>query len=326
MIKITFINMRYDADLLNYIKFFICRFILLCICFYFSQSPAQDIDILSTTDSFEVPIHFQTGTDHFNGNAYVTFRINTTDVNLFLDTGAPWATIHLTPAALEKVSVRYTGKTKKNSDSWGNKYKSREYKIPEVKIGGFLFKDIVGVEHKFRDETDGLFSFKLFENNNLLIDYPGRKLGIYSRETLPGFLSDGKWEKVKYTQSPDGEGIRLPVKFTLSDKTFYFSLDNAAIAVDDTNKPYGLIRLGSSLGKLLREKDLIIKNSPEPAVVGTFTARDMFIGSAPIAQYDFMIIDNKYPKSDGLIGYDLFVRYPVFIDFMNKELYLKMND
>ena len=153
--------------------------VALLISFYFpvSQLIAQDGYMIFSGHAEEVPIHFKSGGDHFDGHPYVTCRIDTTELELFLDTGAPWATIHLSPEALEKENVEFTGKTQKNQDAWGNTYKSRQYKIPEIQFGGLTVKDVVGVEHKFGEKTDGLFSFKLFENYNLLIDFPGKRIG-----------------------------------------------------------------------------------------------------------------------------------------------------
>lgn len=100
---------------------------------------------------------------------------------------------------------------------------------------------------------------------------------------------------------------------------YWFTIDNAAIALDDEQKPYGIIRAKSSLGTYLEKNNLISPKEDDPSIVGLFSTDDFILNGNPLSNLDFMVVDYEYPESDGLLGYHFFIKYPMFIDFKKKN-------
>jgi len=259
---------------------------------------------------------------HIDGDAYINVKIDTSYCKLFLDTGYPGASINLTSKALEKVKVRFTGNTQKNYDWRGQEYEAREYILPKVTIGDLELTGIRGLEHRKRGGADGAISFKLLRQYNVLIDFPNEKMSFYKFGYLPEYLSNQDWQRVNPIIGPGG-GFELLLTLDGIDQNFVFGLDNAAIALDDNQKPYGLIRLNSSLAKYLTENKLIKQKEDDTSIVGTFCTNKFRINGTQFQNLDFMIVDYKYPELDGLLGYNFFINHPIFIDFKNNELYIK---
>ncbi len=292
--------------------------IILSICLCIS---CQNSD--NSNELVSVPIVFNEELEdgHIDGDAYIPVLIDSIPLNLFLDTGNPAASIDLTTKTLEKIEVTYTGETKKTRNYKGDVFEGREYILPRVKIGDLEFTNIQAAEHKSRSSSDGTISFKFLRNYNVLIDFPNKNMRLYKLGYLPKYLREQSWTPVNAFELG---GFTLPVKLDGIEEDFIFALDNAAIALDDEQKPYGVIRLKSSFGKYLEENDLIIAKEDEPAIVGVFSSNDLKLDGIKIPDLDFMVVDYKYPKRDGLLGYNLFIKHPMFIDFKNNMLYIKL--
>ena len=258
---------------------------------------------------------------HIDGNAYIQVVIENDSLMIFLDTGNPDASIDLHPRTLERIKFEYTGDTIISWDYMGHEYISRSYILPKVEIGGLEISNIHGTEHKIRYESDGTFSFKFLENYNVLIDYPNKNMRLYNLGYLPTYLNQGNWEQV---DAFDRGGFRLPLSFRGLDREVVFTIDNAAIALDDEQKPYGLIRAESFLGSFLIENNLIVTKEDDPAIIGIFSTGEFELNSNLLPNLNFMIVDYKFPDSDGLLGYNFFIKYPMFIDFQQKKLYIKL--
>jgi hypothetical protein len=277
----------------------------------------------NSNELVSVPIVFNEELEdgHIDGNAYITVLIDSIPLNLFLDTGNPGASIDLTTKTLENIKVTYTDQTKKTMNYKGDEFEGREYILPRVKIGDVEFANIHAKEHKMQSSSDGTISFKFLQNYNVLIDFPNRNMRMYKLGYLPTYLRHQSWKPVN---AFDSGGFTLTLKLDSIEEDFIFALDNAAIALDDEQKPYGMIRLKSSFGNYLEKNELIIPKQDDPAIVGIFKSSDLKLEGIRIPDLDFMVVDYKYPKRDGLLGYNFFVKHPMFIDFENDMLYIKL--
>ena len=304
-------KMHINSFLLNII-------IIFSICLSIS---CQNSD--NSNELVSVPIVFNEELEdgHLDGNAYITVIIDSIPLNLFLDTGNPGASIDLTTKTLEKIEVTYTGETKKTMNYQADEFEGREYILPRVKIGDLEFTNIHAKEHKPLSSSDGAISFKFLQNYNVLIDFPNRNIRLYKLGYLPKYLRHQSWTPIK---AFDRGGFTLPLKLDSIEEDFIFALDNAAIALDDEQKPYGMIRLKSSFGNYLEKNELIIPKQDDPAIVGIFNSSDLKLDGIKIPDLDFMVVDYKYPERDGLLGYNFFIKHPMFIDFKNDMLYVKL--
>ncbi|MFC1793208.1 hypothetical protein ACFL3Q_06435 [Planctomycetota bacterium] len=276
----------------------------------------------NSNELVSVPIVFNEELEdgHFDADACITVIIDSIALNLFLDTGNPGASIDLTTKTLKKIEVTYTGETKKTWDYKADEFEGREYILPRVKIGDLEFTNIHATEHKMQRFSDGTISFKFLQNYNVLIDFPNRNMRLYKLGYLPKYLRHQSWTPVN---AFDRGGFTLSLKMDGIEEDFIFALDNAAIALDDEQKPYGMIRLKSSFGDYLEKNDLIIPKEDDPAIVGIFNTSDLKLHGIKIPNLDFMVVDYKYPERDGLLGYNFFIKHPMFIDFKNDMLYVK---
>jgi len=279
----------------------------------------------NSNELVSVPIVFNEELEdgHLDASAYITVVIDSIPLNLFLDTGNPGASIDLTTKTLEKIEVKYTGQTKKTQDYQANEFEGREYILPRVKIGDLEFTNIHATEHKMKSSSDGTISFKFLQNYNVLIDFPNRNMRLYKLGYLPKYLRHQSWTRVN---AFDLGGFTLSLKLDGVEEDFIFALDNAAIALDDEQKPYGLIKLKSPFGDYLVKNELIITKEDDPAIVGIFSTSDLKLHGRKIPDLDFMVVDYKYPERDGLLGYNFFIKHPMFIDFKNYKLYIKINE
>ena len=272
-----------------------------------------------------VPIVFNEELEdgHIDGSAYIPVLIDSIPLNLFLDTGNPGASIDLTTKTLERIEVTYTGQTKTTRNYKGDIFEGREYILPRVKIGDLEFTNIHATEHKSKSSSDGTISFKFLHNYNVLIDFPNRNIRLYKLGYLPKYLRHQSWKPVN---AFGRGGFTLTLRLDSIEEDFIFALDNAAIALDDEQKPYGLIKLKSSFGDYLVKNELIMPKEDDPAIVGIFSTSDLKLHGRKIPDLDFMVVDYKNPERDGLMGYNFFIKHPMFIDFKNDMLYIKINE
>ena len=292
--------------------------VVFSISFFIS---CQNSDISNELVSVPLIFHDEMEDGHIDGNAYITVMIGNDSLQLFLDTGNPSASIDLTTKTLERINVRFTGETKKSWDYKGREYSSRKYILPNIKIGELEVPNIYGAEHKISSSSDGTFSFGFLDDFNILINYPNRNIRLYKLGYLPTYLSKNTWHIVDaFNQG----GFRMPLRLVGFHSDISFTIDNAAIALDDKQKPFGLIRANSVFGEYLKDNNLIIPKEDDPSISGLFSSDNLTLNGTIIPKMDFMVVDYKYPESDGLMGYNFFIKYPMFIDFSSKKIYVKL--
>ena len=285
------------------------------------QDPTFSFGVPSQFESTEVRIYF-TSEDNSPSYAYIDVFVNTVKLRLFIDTGAGYDTVSLTPPVLNGLDVIYTGATKENYDFKGDKYNSRHYFIPKIRIGSLVLNQLPGYEFLSRyDDLGGLIGLAFLNQFNVLIDYPNRKFGLYRKDFYPDYLKSQVWKSVQLVPP-----LSLPVQLKNYEETFTFCLDTGVIAVDKTKRSYGTIRSESGLGKLIQQKETLEPDPSDVEVLGKFSSNQLRTPcDYPLAPMDFMLVDYEYPKRDGFLGHNFFSKYSVFIDFTQDEIYLHLH-
>ena len=283
------------------------------------QDPTFSFDIPSQFESTEVPIYFESD-NNSPSYPYIDVFVNTVKLRLFIDTGHGYGTVSLPPSVLNELDVTYTGTTKENHDFKGKKYDSRQYLLPKVEIGSLVLNQLPGYEFFSRyDDLGGLIGLAFLNQFNVLIDYPNRKFGLYRKDFYPDYLKSQVWKSVQLVPP-----LSLPIKLKDYEETFIFCLDTGAIAVDEEKHSYGTIRSESTLGKLLQQNKTLQPDLSDVEVLGKFNADPLRTScNYRLAPMDFMLVDYKYPKRDGILGHNFFAKYSVFIDFTKDELHLR---
>jgi hypothetical protein len=267
----------------------------------------------------EVPIIFSSDQEQFPA-ASMDVQIGAVKLSLPIDTGHGLGCILLSPAVLSSLEVQYTGRTHENYDAFGKRYESREYRLPNLRIGDLAFTQVTGFELFTRWGTPGLIGLPFLRHFNVLIDYPNRRFGLYQQPTLPGTLTSPGWIRVKLV-SP-GAGLVLPVTFSHYGETYHFCLDTGSTDLDH-GQHYNLINARSPLGKRLRQEGAL--EPPTDAETLGKLRSDQFrtVSGVALTRLDFVLVDMEYLQMDGFFGHNFFLHYSVFIDFSAEEIYLK---
>jgi hypothetical protein len=161
---------------------------------------------------------------------------------------------------------------------------------------------------------------------NVLIDYPNRRFGLYSKPTLPGSLGSRDWTKVQLV-SPSTRLV-LPVRLGDCEETFRLLLDTGVAYIDDEEQHfYDVVCSRSKLGEWLLQSRAIKACPADAEVLGKYgTDQLRTLCGYALARTDFVIVDEKVLEIDGLLGHSFFLKYSAFIDFSAGEIYLRPRD
>ena len=272
----------------------------------------------------EVPIHLSQENDRFPC-AYIDVYVNAMRLRLPIDTGHSLGGFLLSPSVLSSLDVQYTGRTQENYDAFGKRHDSRECLLSRVTIGDLCLEQVTGFELFTRWRTAGSIGLPFLRHFNVLIDYPGRRFGLYRKHACPGYLTSQAWTRAKLA-SP-GAGLVLPVQLEDCDEIFRFCLDTGAAHLDEEKHFYDLVCSQSPLGELLQQRGVVEPYPADTEVVGKFgTDQLCTLCGYALTQMNFVVVDLGYLQTDGLLGHSFFLKYSVFIDFGTGEIYLKLRD
>ena len=242
------------------------------------------------------------------GMPIVKVKIGEKVLRLALDTGADKVFFAITPNALNEINVKYSTAIEKNLDAKGTLYKSRTFKIPEVKIGELQLNDMTATEElrDSPDDSDGIIGNRLFDYFNVLIDYSQSHLILYPNTRLPD-LELSQWTQISFKH--EDIGIVIQGRLGNQERNLRFCLDSGSVAANEEGKPLGI----------LRPKSLVAQDK----VKDTKTYTDyLTIDGKNIGSMDFYLLDYAQPPVDGFLGYNFFSKYKVFIDFTKQVMYI----
>ncbi len=247
------------------------------------------------------------------GMPIVKVKIGEKVLRLALDTGADKVLFAITPNALNEINVRYSTAIEKNLDAKGTLYKSRTFKIPEVKIGELQLNNVTATEElrDSPDDSEGIIGNRLFDNCNVLIDYSQSHMILYPNTSLPSDLELSQWTQISFKH--EDIGIVIQGQLSNEKRTLRFCLDSGAVVANEEGKPLGI----------LQPKSLVDQDK----VKDTKTYTDyLTIDGKNIGLMDFYFLDYAQPPVDGFLGYNFFSKYKVFIDFTKQVMYIKVKD
>jgi hypothetical protein len=235
------------------------------------------------------------------GMPIVKVKIGEKVLRLALDTGADKALFAITPSALNEINVRYSTAIEKNLDAKGTLYKSRTFKLPEVKIGELQLNNVTATEElrDSPDDSDGIIGNLLFDHFNVLIDYAQSHMILYPNTRLPD-LGLSQWTQVSFKH--EDIGIVIQGKLENQEKNLRFCIDSGAVVVNEKGKPLGI----------LQPKSLVAQDKVKD--IKTYTDY-LTIDGKSIGSMDFYLLDFAQPPVDGFLGYNFFSKYKAFIDF-----------
>lgn len=231
------------------------------------------------------------------GNNIVTVEAGGTTLRTHIDTGG-FKTFGVTTDALSRMSVQFLPETIERPDGSGTKFRGRTFLIPELKIGGQVFRNVRGYERK--QATSGVFGGtppfdaiigrEFLAPYTVVVDYPQRRIELHPRDA----------------------GERVCGRATVPFKTSADGLWLSKVATD-----HGTLEMIWDTGsrgasfiqeRLVTEHSLPIKDDAYPTQRFRIGSRDL--GPAELVP----IALTGWPAIDGTIGINVFATHRVCFD------------
>lgn len=210
-------------------------------------------------------------------------------------------TLELSTAALQKIAVIPLSDKAAWLDAKGNRLEARRFRVPELRIGSFVFKNVEGHEDveaanwpKGRAGS-GRLGADLLKGHTIVLNYPEKRLGLLTA-TGSSTLAAGCGEtRIPFHPDWNGEAVS-------SATTDYGEL----VLVWDTGAPVTLVQpkvLGGD-AKLGDRK-----------VSARFAFNGEDFGPVELRGFAF----SQPEGADGFLGHDFFSRFVVCVDFRDKS-------
>jgi hypothetical protein len=243
-----------------------------------------------------IPIEFDIKTDGISGIPLLPITLKGKEVLLNLDSAA-FAPIHLNPEIVQMLNLEYTGKSITMYDIEGNRFKIKEFIVPELHLGDFKLLNVIGYEnwipkdHPFASEN-GLIGAGILRKFKFIVDYPESRIVLVKEGgTLPKDYQINNWIRVPQITSWEAE---------LDDTRYRLKLGWDTCASFSIIKPYR-----EFVGK--KDERGIVKFS------------NLRINNHDFGPIEFAIYDFNLPI-DGCLGYNFFKSHKVYFDLENEIL------
>jgi hypothetical protein len=246
-----------------------------------------------------IPIEIEIKTDGISGIPLLPITLKGKEILLDLDSAA-FAPIHLNPEIVQMLDLEYTGKSITIYDIKGNRFKTKEFIVPELHLGDFKLLNVIGYEdwtpkdRLFANEN-GLIGSGILRRFKLIVDYPESRIVLVKEGgTPPKDYQVSNW-------------IRLP-----QITTWEAELDDTRYRLKlgwDTCASFSIIK---PRREFVRKKD-------ERRIVKFSNLR---INNHDFGPIEFAICDFNLPI-DGCLGYNFFKTHKVYFDFENDIVAIK---
>lgn len=267
------------------------RMILLCIIFILSASSAYS----ASTPMVEIPISF----DHAN-IPMVEMAIDKHHVKFYLDTGNRG--LHLPKVIADTIhGVNLTGRTVKSVDLAGTVREDAEFTIPELRMNGMIFRNVIG--QYLSDWGVGKSEFQLpvigldvLQQKELIIDFPRKRI-LMSDAPIAFDALYHSAQELQFTRADEG----LVISAHIGNQEWSFVLDCAA--------SISIIKASASIDKALITPCAIdLPGGRCEAVSGHVDCGEEMIALQLIR----MPLPELF-KPMGVIGYDFFSRCALYL-------------
>jgi hypothetical protein len=253
-----------------------------------------------TAASVSVPIEI------VNNFPVLSLSIGDQEIPVAFDLGGDHQ-IELTPEALQKIDVQYLEETYEWIDAKGNRLKARKFIIPELRIGGAVFRNVEG--HEDAEATHwpktraglGRMGRVLFQSHKMVLDYQRSTIDLVSGESANVEGEGCSGHRIPFDPQWNGE----PVSKVLTDfgrLTLYW----------DTGAP----------GTFVQASLLALDENAAPAkpvLSQKFAMQGRDFGPLELRPIQF-----SQPEGiDGFLGYNFFAKQVVCIDFAGKEFLVR---
>lgn len=239
-------------------------------------------------------------------------KINREELRFIFDSGATTPVILKREVINRNKDIKETGKYFKYIDTVGKITQVPQIIIPSIDLSGFLLNNVEGriykpwglvlnrnVEQKeelgpelFQRDKDGIIGIGIFYHQRLIIDYPNKRMVVFHHSHFPKLYQSLKWTKCQLELNKEG----LFISGLVGDKVAKFLLDTGTTA------------------SILKPK--FAKPGSKSANIKRISFNDFKVDDLKFHFYDF-----QEPKVDGVLGYNFFLNYVVFLDLIKKQIY-----
>lgn len=249
---------------------------------------------------------------------YIPVEIENQTYILEFDLGS-YLFISLNSKILEKIKKKPYGESQWK-DFFGNEYESFSYVIPKIKIGNHILSNIRATQDNENFHVNvnikgnvpnklGAVGRPFVEKYNLFLNF--KKKVIYTCQTFSKLKNKGlisnNFIKVPFIQNKNG--ILLEVETEIGIKRFLL----------DTGASRTVLR--SNI--VSHEYVLNTNNSPVPI----FITSKFIIGGKDFTEGEILLLEiNPEYDFDGLLGMDFLEIFPIYIDFINRFIYIDLGE
>ena len=235
-----------------------------------------------------------------------TLRIGEVHLKAVLDTSGRYA-IAITPEALDKLQVRFSGNTVQRLGMGGEKFTGRSFVIPSMELGGTIFLSVDGFERRHGGGDAGELPYEaviggaFLEHYAVVIDYPQRRFELEPPERGAALCGPGAAPML-----PTQNGIMFTTVRT----------DSGVMNLGwSTGSTYSVVQKTVSYLRGLTLKD------------GFYASKRFMLERVDAGPVEMASIDVPgIPDLDGLIGFDFFERYRVCFDYAHHAVSVQSPD
>jgi hypothetical protein len=215
--------------------------------------------------------------------------------------------IVLSTAALSSLEVERLTETYAWVDAKGNRLESQRFRIPELRIGSLVVRDVTGHEdaeaatYRKTPAGVGYIGPALIQTFKLVVDYEQRSMTFIPSDIPDPELHGCFGTEVPFDPTMGGE----PIAKVVTDL-------GELVLVWDTGAPMSLVR-----DSLVRARGF----TPD----GLFVRSDQFeLGNKDFGPMQLRLFNFAEPAEvDGFVGYDFFANHVVCIDFGGKRFLVR---
>ena len=260
-----------------------------------------------------------------NFSPIVHVPINGRLVPLVVDTGALGMGLSLSKDVLDTFHELDEIGVDRYTDLTGKVTNVKQYKLSELDIDGFSFRNLVINEYyqwglysekssqaSNNVQIKGVIGIQLLKQFPVIMDFVNNKFFILSSvEVVPSAIYErSKWQKVKFALNSNG--IEISATFG-SNNRGSLDLDSASTIsiIKPSMVPHNEINYNCEL--LFQGEDKC----------RYYLAKDLKLDNVSFGQQQFIIYGFNEPVSSGILGFDYLNDKIIFFDFKNKYMLVK---
>ncbi len=282
-----------------------------CLCLALS---GQANSATSTTCE-AVPIGFTS-----EGQLMLPIRVNQRSLEVELDGGA--VSLILSPSALQRVRAQPTSRSITVGGLEGSRQARQIHLIREMRIGTAIFRDVDAIADfawgvgsngpKAHSDGDGTLGLISLVGRSILIDVPGRRLGVGNVDDCLHMLPDNH---VVFPLQLDEDGLSVQLRFDGTAVRLNFDIGSTASFVKPSSLPANASLEPCSYA--------MPEGAPCRAYTpGNVSGVDEATGHQPLTSPTLLLLPIDQIEADGLLGIDYLQDKVVLLDLANKRLFL----